>query len=127
MPFRVTMQEIKQRIELSEEKIGGSILSTGFFRNPQYLLTLPQEFDFQIKVDGPTCANIMIVIIKTINDQTDIKKIPYQHIFKNINPGFYFQGFSFLEATLSPGKYIILFSLQTEKNCTSDLEVNIII
>ena len=99
--------------------------SDKFINNPIYLFTLQTNTQIQIKLETLVLSNIMLLLI---NKHTIIGQLRIEDINNSLNQGFFFNGFSYLECSLKPGEYSIIFVCEDEKSMLkyklSLLEVN---
>lgn len=111
MPYRLIDSEIRINSEFNEKNIGGSLISPFFYKNPQYILSNLNDCDFQIQLIGPDVPlMLMLIKLEDFPNNFDLKQLSYYSIIQNINPGFYFEGFSHLESPLNRGNYLIVIS-----------------
>ena len=109
---RVTKQKMVIEDFWNLQKPGGSILSSQFVYNPQFTLSVSEPCILQIKAQAHKSCSLMVMLMES---GKDITETPFENIVKNKNPGFYFSGFTYMEALLQAKEYTLVLATQESK------------
>jgi hypothetical protein len=93
----------------SKRHPGADLLSENAIYNPHYWLEVKEKIQLQIKAEWNK-NKIMVVLL---DGGTSISETPFSVITKNISANCYWEGFSWIEILLDPGKYTVALCTET--------------
>lgn len=126
IPFPVTRNSQKLKIDVKPEDFGGEFRNPRYLNNPMAIVDVTEQMSYQFKVElSDPEVSCMICLIGVDVDLEDPRQVIYSYFEKQANPGMYHQGVSELNCLLEVGRYLLICALQSNRPVPCQLNITV--